>query len=197
MHHSESGLIHVFFWCARGSIPGNPVRQLLAHHLVLEECFSATMKGFVPDSHVRQVVPILRDGLARAQDSFIDAWHQTVLDFARIVSSGNHINELIDRVAIQNAASFCQRPPREWVEPLLNQHIAYDVAGAGKLPLAKRLALREIANNRNPLLHDGQLNRYASYWPEGSLAVSSRLVRALALLNAQGWRRFAARVLGG
>ena len=200
MHHSESGPIHVFLSGAReGSIPGNPVRQLLAHHLVLEEVFLCSNEGFCSGySHVSgRVVPILRDGLARAQDSFIDAWHQTVLDFARIVSSGNHINELIDRVAIQNAASICQSPPREWVEPLLNQHIAYDVAGAGKLPLAKRLALREIANNRNPLLHDGQLNQYASYWPEGSLAVSSRLVRALALLNAQGWRRFAARVLGG
>ena len=101
------------------------------------------------------------------------------------------------RVALDNAAAFLRMPPREWVECFLGVDLSIDVMGAGKLPLVKQMTFGEVAMEQNWAGSDAVLGRCVSYWPEGSLAISSKWVKGLAWAKRNGWRQALGRMLQG
>ena len=78
-----------------------------------------------------------------------------------------------------------------------NIDLRIDVMGAGKVPLVKRMSLREVVREQNWAGSEVLLGRCVSYWPEGSLAISGKWVKALALAKRHGWKWVLGRTLQG
>ena len=200
--HNEGGKYTAFIDGDRdGAIPGNPARLLIWRHHIIEDlfmcCDEGRCQGYRQAGH--GVEPVLTHASEGWAGQFVVAWHTSVLDFAR-AWKGTHRkmdDGLLENVALENSEDFLRAPPRNWVECFLGVDLSIDVMGSGRVPLVKRMNLREMAMEQNWAGSDAVLGRCVSYWPEGSLAISGKWVKALAWAKRHGWRKAVGRALQG
>lgn len=198
----ECGVQHVFLdYDREGSIPGSPVRLLIWRHHIPEDLFMCSAEGRCIG--YRQTgngtEPVLAEHSEGWSPRSVSTWQQATLDFAREWRNAGAFAEsaMADRVALDNAAGFLRAPPRELMRCLENVNLRIDVMGAGRVPLIKRMNIRDVMMEQNWAGSAAVLGRCTSYWPEGSLAISGKWVKALAWAKRHGWKRALGRALQG
>ena len=198
----ECGVQHVFLdYDREGSIPGSPVRLLIWRHHIPEDLFMCSAEGRCIG--YRQTgngtEPVLAEHSEGWSPRSVSTWQQATLDFAREWRNAGAFAEsaMADRVALDNAAGFLRAPPRELMRCLENVNLRIDVMGAGRVPLIKRMNIRDVMMEQNWAGSAAVLGRCTSYWPEGSLAISGKWVKALAWAKRHGWKWVLGRTLQG
>lgn len=198
----ECGPQHVFLdYDREGSVPGSPIRLLIWRNHMLEDPFLCGSEGRC-QGYRRigiRIVPMLADGWEGWGLTVVKVWHETVQYFARmfINMATSETVELMTRLSLENTAIFLRFPCAEWVQCFWGIDVSADLMGASRLPMIKRMSLREVAREQNWAGSDAVLGRCVSYWPEGSLAVSGKWVRALAWAKRHGWKWVLGRTLQG
>ena len=198
----ECGLQHVFLdYDREGAVPGSPVRLLIWRHLIPEDLFmcSAGERCVGYSQTGKRIEPIFVEQPEGWRPRSVSTWHQTVLAFAREwqTAGASSANMLLERIALANAAGFLQAPPREWMRCIENLDLHMGVIEGGGIPLVKRLSLRDVAREQNWAGSAAALGRCSSYWPEGSLAVSGKWIKALVWAKRYGWKWALGRALQG
>lgn len=199
----ECGTQHVFLdYDREGSVPGSPIRLLIWRHHILEDLFMCSDEGrcigYRPSGS--GVEPVLAGNSEGWDSHHVAVWQQSVLDFAREwrkAGGGVISRAMIEGVALYNNMFFLCAPPRALMGCFENIDLRIDVMGAGKVPLVKRMSLRDVAREQNWAGSDAVLGRCVSYWPEGSLAISGKWIKALVWAKRHGWKWVLGRALQG
>ncbi len=198
----ECGTQHVFLdYDREGSVPGSPIRLLIWRNHMLEDPFLCGSEGRC-QGYRRigiRIVPMLADGWEGWGLTVVKVWHETVQYFARmfINMATSETVELMTRLSLENTAIFLRFPCAEWVQCFLGIDVSADLMGASRLPMIKRMSLREVAREQNWAGSDAVLGRCVSYWPEGSLAISGKWIKALVWAKRHGWKWVLGRALQG
>lgn len=198
----ECGPQHVFLdYDREGSVPGSPVRLLIWRHIIPEDLFmcSAEDRCMGYGRAGNRIEPVFVEQSEGWRPQRVATWHRTVLAFAREwqTAGASSANMLLDRVALVNVAGFLRAPLREWVRCFENVNLHLGVTEGGSIPLVKRLSLRDVAREQNWAGSSAVFGRCSSYWPEGSLVVSGRWIKALVWAKRHGWKWALGRALQG